>query len=217
MFKGAVFDMDGLMIDSERVVYNGWQKLMDKHGYDYSVEVFKQTVGRRKKEVEQFYYERYGADFPYRELAQIQRQNYIDRLISEGIPVKKGLYEILELFKNSGVKIALATSTSRKTTEMNLKVINAERYFDALVCGEDVTNGKPDPEVFLTAAQKIGVPPEKCVAFEDSINGIKSAFAAHMTTVMVPDFVEPTDEIMPLISFLCRDLLQATEFVRRRI
>lgn len=217
MFKGAVFDMDGLMIDSERVVYNGWQKLMDKHGYDYSVEVFKQTVGRRKNEVEQFYYERYGTDFPYSELAQIQRQNYIDRLISEGIPVKKGLYEILELLKNSGVRIALATSTSRKTTEMNLKVINAERYFDALVCGEDVTNGKPDPEVFLTAAQKIGVPPEKCVAFEDSINGIKSAFAAHMTTVMVPDFVEPTDEIMPLISFLCRDLLQATEFVRRRI
>ena len=77
------------------------------------------------------------------------------------------------------------------------------------MCGDDVKNGKPDPEVFLIAAKKLGLEPVDCVAFEDSINGIKSAHAAGMTTVMVPDLLEPTDEIKPMIDFLCTDLSEA--------
>lgn len=212
MINGAIFDMDGLMIDSERIVYNGWQRLMDERGYNYDIEVYKQTVGKRKKEDEQFYYEKYGSDFPYAELSNIQRESYIKLVKTEGVPAKKGLYEILEFLKKGGVKIALATSTSRSTTLLNLRSLNVESYFDALVCGEDVVNGKPHPEVFLIAAEKIGVAPENCVALEDSINGIKSAFAANMTTIMVPDYVQPTDELLPMISCLCKDLLQAKDF-----
>lgn len=217
MIKGTVFDMDGLMFDSERITYNGWQKLMDENGYEYSIDVFKQTVGRRKKEVEQFYYSKYGKDFPYRKLSEIQRNNYINFVMTKGAPVKKGLYEILEFLKDNDIKIALATSTSRQTSLINLESAKVEKYFDTLVCGEDVTNGKPDPEVFLTAAKKIGIEPEQCVAFEDSFNGIRSAFAAGMTTVMVPDFIQPTDEILTMVNYLCNDLSNAIEVLKNVI
>ena len=217
MIKGAVFDMDGLMFDSERITYNGWQKLMDENGYEYSIDVFKQTVGRRKKEVEQFYYSKYGKDFPYRKLSEIQRNNYINFVMTKGAPVKKGLYEILEFLKDNDIKIALATSTSRQTSLINLESAKVEKYFDTLVCGEDVTNGKPDPEVFLTAAKKIGIEPEQCVAFEDSFNGIRSAVAAGMTTVMVPDFIQPTDEILTMVNYLCSDLSNAVEVLKNVI
>ena len=108
------------------------------------------------------------------------------------MPVKKGLYEIFDYLKSVGCKISLATSTSSQTALKIMKKINLYDKFDAFVCGDDVKNGKPNPEVFLIAAKKLGLEPVDCVAFEDSINGIKSAHAAGMTTVMVPDLSEPT-------------------------
>ncbi len=211
MVLGAIFDMDGLMFDTERLVYDNWQKMMDERGYPYDIEVFKQTVGRRKKEVELFYLSTYGDDFPYWEFADEGRARYVRRVESEGIPAKKGLYEILEVCRKNNIKIALATSTSRRTAELNLRIAKVDEYFDELVCAEEVVNGKPHPEVFLTAAKKLGVAPESCAAFEDSINGIKSAFAAGMTTFMVPDFLQPTEEIRPMISYLCKDLNEAAK------
>ena len=209
MIQGAIFDMDGLMFDTERLVYQNWQDMMDEQGLPYDIEVFKQTVGRRKKEVELFYRATYGDDFPYWQLADKGKARYVQRVQREGIPVKKGLYTILEALGQRGVKIALATSTSRPTAELNLRIAKVDGYFDALVCGEEVKNGKPHPEVFLTAAQKLGLPPADCAALEDSINGIKSAYAAGMVTVMVPDLLPPTAEILPMITHLCRDLDEA--------
>ena len=117
--------------------------------------------------------------------------------------------EIFDYLKSVGCKISLATSTSSQTALKIMKKINLYDKFDAFVCGDDVKNGKPDPEVFLIAAKKLGLEPVDCVAFEDSINGIKSAHAAGMTTVMIPDLLEPTDEIKPMIDFLCTDLSEA--------
>ena len=206
--------MDGLMFDTERLVYENWQKMMDSSGYPYSLEDFKQTVGRRKMEVQRFYFGKYGDDFPYWEFSDKGKKMYIERIQAEGLPVKKGLTELLDFLKDRNVKIALATSTSRQTAELNLRVSDTARYFDALVCGDDVKNGKPHPEVFLTAAERLGVEPENCVAFEDSINGIKSAYAAGMVTVMVPDYIPPTEEIKLMITFLCDDLAQSIDKIK---
>ena len=118
---------------------------------------------------------------------------------------------MLDFLKDNNIKMAVATSTSAKTALKVIKKAGVYDCFDSFVCGDDVKNGKPHPEVFLTAAERIGVPPEECVAFEDSINGIKSAFAANMTTVMVPDFLQPTDEIKNKISFLCNSLDEAID------
>ena len=209
----AVFDMDGLMFDTERVVYELWQRMMDAAGYDYSLDDFKQTVGRRKAEVQNFYFGKYGAAFPYWDFANTCRARYVAYVQEKGVPVKPGLYEVLSYLKGNCCKIALATSTSRGSALLNLDSAEVTAYFDALVCGDDVKNGKPHPEVFLTAAARLGVPPEACVAFEDSINGIKSAHAAGMTTVMVPDYLQPTEEILPMIDCLCGSLEESIPFL----
>lgn len=209
MITAAVFDMDGLMFDTERLVYENWQNMMDERGYDYNLDFFKQTVGKRKNEVQRIYFDRFGDDFPYWELADLGKAMYVERVKAEGIPIKKGLVELLTFLKEKGIKIALATSTSHQTAQFNLEISNTARFFDTLVCGNDVVNGKPHPEVFLTAAKQLGAKPENCVAYEDSINGIISAHNAGMVTVMVPDFIAPTEEIKPMISFLCGDLAQS--------
>lgn len=217
MIKGTVFDMDGLMFDSERLVYENWQKIMDEEGYDYNLDIFKKTIGLRTDEAEQYYISLYGENFDYAPLKQRSRELFFSRIATEGVLIKKGLFELLDFLKENNIKIALATSTSTDSATKMIKTAGVYDYFDALVCGDDVTNGKPHPEVFLKAAEKLGLKPEDCIAYEDSINGIKSAHSAEMTTVMVPDYLQPTDEIKPMIDCLCDDLLQSVEFVKRII
>lgn len=214
MIKGAVLDMDGLMFDSERIVYETWQSMMDEGGYPYDFELYKQTIGKRKKEVELIYLSKYGADFPYRRFADRCHDSYLERLRTVGIPIKPGLFELLDFLKDNGVKISLATSTSRETATLNLQTSDTLRYFDTLVCGNDVKNGKPHPEVFLTAAERLGLDPKDCVAYEDSLTGIESAHAAGMITIMVPDYLQPTKEIMPMISCKCQTLSDSIEFLK---
>ncbi len=217
MIKGAVFDMDGLMFDSERLVYETWQMMMDELGFDYNLEIFKNTIGLRTDMAESYYNSLYGDSFCYKPLKQKSREIFLSRISQEGVPVKKGLTEMLEFLKSNGLKIAVATSTSAQTAHKIIKMAGVYNYFNAFVCGDDVKNGKPHPEVFLTAAEKLLLLPTECVAFEDSINGIKSAHSAKMTTVMVPDYLQPTQEIIPMIDLLCGDLSQAIEFIRNNI
>lgn len=214
MIRGAIFDMDGLMFDSERLVYEIWQEMMDENGFNYDLEVFKKTIGLRTDKAEQYYCDLYGSSFDYKPFKQKSRKTFIARVTNDGVPIKKGLFEILDYLKANSIKMAVATSTSAQTALNIIKMAGVYDYFDAFVCGDDVKNGKPHPEVFLTASQRLGIPPKDCVAFEDSINGIKSAYAANMMTVMVPDFLEPTDEIRPMLSFLCKDLTQAVQFLQ---
>lgn len=211
MIKGAIFDMDGLMFDSERLVCSIWQEMMDENGYKFNVDIFKNTIGLRQDKSKKFYTSLYGVDFDYDGFKKQSRQRFYKRIEKDGVPIKKGLFELLDFLKDNNIKMAVATSTSAKTALKVIKKAGVYDYFDSFVCGDDVKNGKPHPEVFLTAAERIGVPPEECVAFEDSINGIKSAFAANMTTVMVPDFLQPTDEIKNKISFLCNSLDEAID------
>ena len=211
MIKGAIFDMDGLMFDSERLVCSIWQEMMDENGYKFNVDIFKNTIGLRQDKSKEFYTSHYGEDFDYDGFKIQSRQRFYKRIEKDGVPIKKGLFELLDFLKDNNIKMAVATSTSAKTALKVIKKAGVYDYFDSFVCGDDVKNGKPHPEVFLTAAERIGVPPEECVAFEDSINGIKSAFAANMTAVMVPDFLQPTDEIKNKISFLCNSLDEAID------
>lgn len=213
MINGAVFDMDGLMFDSERLVYETWQMMMDELGFDYNLDIFKNTIGLRTDMAESYYNSLYGERFCYKPLKQKSREIFLKRVSEEGVPIKKGLVELLDFLKANGFKIAVATSTSAQTAHKIIKMAGVYDCFDAFVCGDDVKNGKPHPEVFLTAAERLSLSPKECVAFEDSINGIKSAHSAGMTTVMVPDYLQPTREIIPMIDCLCDDLSQAIEFI----
>lgn len=212
MILGAVFDMDGLMFDTETLVYRAWQKVMDDHNYNYNFEIYKQTVGRRTVDVKKMYEEMYDDNFDYA-LMREEANVYFRKAINDfGVPFKKGLINILEHLKQKGIKIALATSTSSQTAMWLIEDANLKKYFDKYVCGNMVTNGKPHPEVFLTAAKELQLPPEDCIALEDSLNGIKSAYNAGMKPIMIPDMLEPTEEIKPMLYALCEDLDEAIQY-----
>lgn len=215
MIKGAVFDMDGLMFDTEKLVYQVWQRVMDSNGYDYDFEIYKKTVGRRTAETRKFYEELYGGEFDYQRLRNEANVFFRDDIETNGVPLKKGLVNILEYLKAHNIKIALATSTSSATAMGLLEKANVKQYFDRFVCGNMVKNGKPHPEVFLTAAKELCLKPESCIALEDSINGIKSAYNAGMKPLMVPDLLEPTEEIKPMLFALCKDLDEAIEYFKQ--
>lgn len=204
--KGAVFDMDGLMFDTENLTYKLQREILLKENKSFSLEDYKNTVGKRSADLPEYFKNLYGDNFSYEDFHQKCRESFMRYTEEHGVPIKDGLFEILDELKSRKTKIALATSTTRRSAERALKIAKVFDYFDALICAEDVENGKPSPEPFLKAAEKLGLEPESCIALEDSINGIKSAYSAGMVTIMVPDLIEPTDETKEKSAFIFKSL-----------
>ena len=211
--KGAVFDMDGLMFDTENLTYQLQKQILNNDGFDFSIEHYKQTVGKRLADLLPLFQKFFGEDFDAEGFRQKCREAYIKYTDENGVPVKPGLNEILEKLKAEKIKIALATSTTSRSAKRTLKTAGVLDYFDEIVCAEDVEYGKPDPEPFLKAAEKLSLNPGKCLALEDSYNGIISAHSAGMITVMVPDLIEPTKEITALCDYIFIDLNEVAKII----
>lgn len=209
--KGAVFDMDGLMFDTENLTYKLQREILEKDGLSFSLENYKNTVGKRTADLPEYFEKLFGKEFSYEDFHGKCREEYRKYTEKNGVPIKEGLFELLNRLKAENMKIALCTSTTRKSAERTLRIAEVFSYFDALVCAEDVKNGKPHPEPFLTAAEKLGLEPSGCMALEDSLNGIKSAKRAGMITVMVPDLIEPTDEIKAMCDYIFPSLWNVME------
>ena len=195
IIKGVVFDMDGLMFDTENLTYKLQKPIMAQIGINYTLDWYKQTVGKRCEDISMLFSELCGSGFDYEAFRARCRSAYEDYTDKHGVPVKEGLFELLSFLKEKGIKNALCTSTAEPSAKRTLSISGTLPYFDALVCADDIKRGKPCPDPFIKAAEKLGINPENCLALEDSINGIKSAYAAKMITVMIPDLIEPTDEI----------------------
>ena len=199
IINGVVFDMDGLMFDTENLTYELQKQLFDKKGVKgYTLDWYKQTVGKRSEDIEGIFKNLCGEDFDFKAFRAECREVYREYTDERGVPIKDGLFELLDYLKEKNVKIALATSTTEPSATRTLRISGTLPYFDALVCADDVERGKPYPDPFLKAAEKLGLKPENCLALEDSLNGIRSAYSAGMIPVMIPDLIEPTDEIKPM-------------------
>lgn len=210
--KGAIFDMDGLMIDTEKLLVKYWRQAAAEFGYEMT---FEHVLGirslSRKYSVPKLK-GIFGDEFPFDEVRSLRirlMNEYIDK---NGFDIKKGLFELLDYLKSKGIKIAVATATSRDRAVMYLERINALQYFDAVICGDMVKNGKPEPDIYLTAAAELGLPPEECAAFEDSPNGLKSAYAAGCKAVMIPDLSQPDSETESYTTAVYESLDKAVDF-----
>ena len=201
--KGVVFDMDGLMFDTETLTYELQKPILKEWGVDYTLDWYKQTIGKRSEDIVQMFKELCGDEFDFADFRVQCRKAYQKYTDEFGVPIKDGLFELLDFLKSKGIKTALCTSTTESSATRTLRISGTLPYFDELVCAEDVERGKPYPDPFIKAAEKLGMNPGECMALEDSINGIKSAYTAGMVTVMIPDLIEPTDEIRPM----CREIL----------
>ena len=194
--EAVLFDMDGVIFDTERVYLEHWIKIFKKYGYEMKKEVYVSVMGRGRENVMKTFLEIYGENLPIEEMYK-EKDKLLVQAIEDGqVPMKPGALEILNCLKENNFKIALATSAKRNRMMMQLKMGKIENEFDAIVCGDDITNSKPNPEIFLKAAQKLSVNPENCVVVEDSPSGIKAAYSAEMMGLHVEDLKEADEEML---------------------
>lgn len=213
--KGVIFDMDGLLLDTERLTFDLCSRAAEQMGFTLSMELFKTTVGLRSLDTRKIYEKEFGEGFDYDRLREQNLAWFWEYIKEKGAPVKKGVFELLSFLKDNEIKSAVATSTSSATAPRILEKAGITVYVDAVVCGDMVKRGKPEPDIFLEAARRLKLPPEQCMGLEDSINGIFSVHKAGMLPVMVPDLLPPTEEIFPLLYAQAEDLEQVIPIIKK--
>ena len=206
MVSGIIFDMDGVLIDSERQSNEGWLWAAGQLGVDMPMWLIDSFKGAPAELCCKFFDDYYKGVIDYWEAKELRTQHVYKIRDTEGIPVKKGVKDIFEYIRNNGLKCAVATSTRRESAEKTLHEIGVWDYLDAVVYGDEVERGKPEPDIFLRAAKAIGVNPSEAVVVEDSINGIKAGYAAGMRVVHIPDTIAIDDDIRKLTYMVCDDL-----------
>jgi HAD superfamily hydrolase (TIGR01509 family) len=195
--KAVVFDMDGLLFDTERLYEKAFISAATELGHVADREVFGRLIGSPWPDNKRVLLEHYGPDLRIDELVEVWMSHF-RRLIEADLPLKAGALELLAALDEWGLPRAIATSSSHETVAHHLAMHRLAERFHAVVAEGDYAEGKPAPDPFLQAAAKLGVEPRDCLALEDSFNGVRAASAAGMMTVMVPDILQPTDEIRRL-------------------
>ena len=212
-FQSVIFDMDGVIFDSEREVFYAWEEVARGKGItDISVPL-RQCLGVTKKESEIILKKYYGDDFPYDTFAAEASVIYRGRTSGGRLPLKAGTRELLQALRDHHVPVALASSTRRETVERELTEAGLISYFQAIICGDMVKKSKPEPDIYLTACRALGAAPEESIAIEDSYNGIRSAAGGHLRPIMVPDLMEPTDEMRTLSEKIFPSLIDVRAYL----
>jgi HAD superfamily hydrolase (TIGR01509 family) len=213
MIRAVIFDMDGVMIDTERQSTAGWHHAFEAHGGEIPEWLINKFKGAPAQLSAQYFDEYFKGEYDYWQMRD-ERTSYVHEMRkTTGVPVKHGLYTLLEAIRVRGLSCAVATSTQRASAMNTLTEIGAISYLDAVVYGDEVENGKPEPDIFLKAAQSIGASPDECIVIEDSINGIKAGHAAGMKVVHIPDTIEITEDIAALTDCICHDLSQVVTII----
>ena len=213
MKKAIIFDMDGLIIDSERVTFEEYCFKLQQLNYTFDETIYRRCLGKNKQGVYQVFMDHYGEDFPITEVWNDVHIS-LDNRLQQSIPLKKGITELLTFLKENGYKTIVATSSYRQRAEMILKTANIRQYFDDIICGDEVTNGKPNPEIFLTACEKLGVTPNEALVLEDSEAGITAAHAGNIDVICVPDMKYPDEEFKAKTLKIVESLLDVIEHLR---
>jgi HAD superfamily hydrolase (TIGR01509 family) len=211
--KAILFDMDGVIFDTERVYLEGWKKVFKKYGYEMKKEIYVSVMGTGRKNVSETFVRIYGEDLPIIQMYE-EKDRELFKAIDEGkVPLKEGAKEILIFLRENGYKTALATSAKRERAMKQLKMGKIEELFDVVVTGDEVEKSKPDPGIFLTAAKKLSEEPENCIVVEDSPAGIKAAYNAKMIGFHVEDLKEADENILNYCHKNFKNLLEIKEYI----
>ncbi|MCX6188888.1 MAG: hexitol phosphatase HxpB [Bacteroidetes bacterium] len=187
MIKAAIFDMDGLLIDSEPFWKYAERFLYESVGVFIDDDFLRQVEGLRLDEAVQFVYDRHPFTKKSKKQVEVEIIAMMQKLILEKGEALPGVYQTLELFYDRKIPMALASSSAEVLISAVIEKLSLQKYFIVTRSGERETFGKPHPQIFISTAQALNVYPGECVVFEDSLNGILAAKAARMFCVAVPD------------------------------
>lgn len=214
MIKAIIFDMDGLMIDSERVTFECYQEILKGMDLTMDEEFYKTLLGKPLKGIYQRFYDVYGNDFPIEDVIKDVHALMAKRFETEGVPIKTGLKSLLEYLKENNYKTIVATSSNRDRVDTILSQAQITDYFDDSICGDEVTKGKPNPEVFLKSCQKLGVNVDEAIVLEDSEAGIQASYDAGIKVICIPDMKYPEKQYEEKTFKILKDLNDVTEYLK---
>ncbi len=211
--EAVIFDMDGVILDSERPATAAWKGVLRDLGYCLTDEINRQLIGRNVPDSDAILRETLGKDFPVDAARRAAKRRFAELTAVDGILLKPGVQTLLDFLDAKAIKRAIATSTAREACERALRRHDLLHRFDATVCGDEVDAGKPAPDIFLEAARRLHARPAACVVLEDSFAGIRAAHAAGMMPIMVPDSVPPDATIRRLAYRLAPTLSDARDVI----
>ena len=209
----VIFDMDGLMFDTERIGISAWQKAGEDFGVDISPTIVIESLGLNINGTEKVFKKYFGNEFPFHDIRKLE-VNYTIKIIEDkGIPVKNGLYDLINFLGQKGIMKAVATSTERTRAEKYLELAGIKDKFDTIICGDEINQGKPNPDIFLEAAKRLDCIADECLVLEDSENGIKAAHNANMYPILIPDIKRPSEDVRKLVYKEFNSLIDVRDFL----
>ena len=214
MIRAVIFDMDGTLVDTEKLYQIFWPETLREFGYEIDPERALSLRSLGRPFAPERFREWYGEDFDYWKIRNRRKElmeAYLDR---NGVELKPGAEEALQAVRDMGVLTAVATATDPERTEKYLKKVGLYDSFDRIISAVEVPRGKPAPDVYLHACRKLGLAPSECAAVEDAPNGILSAYRAGLRVIMVPDLTEPDEELKKLLYARLDSLFQLPELIR---
>lgn len=216
-YNAVIFDMDGVIFDSEKLVLEGWQELARKYGFQDVEKIYDKCIGVNATATKQIFLDYYGEDFPYDTYKKETSAAYHAKYDGGRLPQKPGVKELLTFLKEHDFKIGLASSTRIAVVEQQIVDAGLREYFDDLTGGDMLQKSKPEPDIYLMACEHLGVDPKEAIAIEDSYNGIRSAARAGMAPVMVPDMMAPNTEMERLAIKILADLYQVKAWMTHQV
>ena len=208
-----IFDMDGVLIDSERISFKCFQEVFKEHNYKMDEIFYLRLIGRNVKSIKAIMEEEYGTDFPFDTIYKKKSNLALEITDKNGVIIKPGVHELLDYLNKENYKIAVATSTRRERALQLLEEAKIKDKVNYVICGDQVENSKPNPEIFLKAAKGLNVSPEKCIVIEDSDAGITAAHAAKMIGIHVPDMKFLEDDTKELAFKICDNLMDVRNYL----
>ena len=213
LYKAVVFDMDGVIFDSERAVMQCWEEVASRHNIPDIEKAILACTGTTMVRTREIMLNLYGADFPYDEYARESSAIFHSRYDGGRLPMKPGVKELLTFLKEHDKKIALASSTRQQVVTDELRDAGVIEYFDRIICGDMVSRSKPAPDIFLKACEELNISPSDSYAIEDSYNGIRAAHAGGLHPIMVPDLLPADEEMQSLAEIVLPSLTSVMEYL----
>lgn len=211
--KAVIFDMDGLMFDTERILMQAWDYAGEKIGIGKAGFMAIKTLGMNLSRSKQVWDEEFGDAYDLEALTKATLEYYNMFYAEHKIPVKNGLYILLEYLKNAGITMAVASSSPKEMVYQNLNRAGVKDYFSVIVHADMVNKSKPEPDIYLKASELLGVPASECYALEDAKSGLLSAYHAGCQVIMVPDLWQADEETEAILTAKCKDLEEVKEFI----